>query len=301
MKIKVIGCGDLFSHRNYNQSFLVTGDNGTRLLIDCGLKIPEALHTQGIKLTDIDIIYISHLHTDHVGGLESVAFSVYDWVNKPRNRNDWRRNVALDKAKGKYIELIGNEKLLGDLWNNTLSGGLQSMEGFESKLDTFFEPHPIKSNEEIGFDGWMISLIQQVHIMAGNTIVPSFGIFFRREGRKSVYITTDSQHCSPRQIELFYKEADIIIQDCELNGFDSQKEELVFSSGVHANYSQLAGYPTANSTKLSDDIKAKMWLSHYQDFMMGRKDFFGNGCDWEKLAEKDGFAGFVYVGQEFEV
>jgi hypothetical protein len=42
-------------------------------------------------------------------------------------------------------------------------------------------------------------------------------------------------------------------------------------------------------------------LSHYQDFVSECKDGFGNACDWDKLAEEDGFAGFVYVGQEFEI
>ena len=27
----------------------------------------------------------------------------------------------------------------------------------------------------------------------------------------------------------------------------------------------------------------------------------GNACDWDKLAEDDGFAGFVTVGQVFEI
>lgn len=41
------------------------------------------------------------------------------------------------------------------------------------------------------------------------------------------------------------------------------------------------------------------WLSHYQDFVNESKDFYNNNCHRGNLAEEDGFAGFVIVGQEF--
>ena len=72
-------------------------------------------------------------------------------------------------------------------------------------------------------------------------------------------------------------------------------------SGVHANYLQLSGDPSANSVKLTDETKSKMWLSHYQDFVSENKDFFGKDCNWSERSVKDGFAGFVKVGQVFEI
>ena len=74
-----------------------------------------------------------------------------------------------------------------------------------------------------------------------------------------------------------------------------------FGSGVHANYAQLAGYPSANSIKLPNSIKNKMYLSHYQDFVTEGKDMYGNKADWDGEAFRDGFRGFVKVGQTFEV
>ena len=48
----------------------------------------------------------------------------------------------------------------------------------------------------------------------------------------------------------FYKQADLIIQDCETTPF---------KSGVHANYSELVTLPL--------EIKTKMMLLHYQDIL----------------------------------
>ncbi len=68
MDITVIGCGNAFSERNFNQSFVVEED-GRKLLIDCGYQVPTALRASGIDFKKIDDIYISHLHADHNGGV----------------------------------------------------------------------------------------------------------------------------------------------------------------------------------------------------------------------------------------
>jgi hypothetical protein len=70
---------------------------------------------------------------------------------------------------------------------------------------------------------------------------------------------------------------------------------------VHANYAQLAGYASANSIKLGDEIRAHMWLSHYQDYVPSGRDMYGNKVDWEAEVKKDGFAGLVKVGMTFSV
>lgn len=330
MKITVLGCGNAFSNRSFNQSFLVEED-GRKMLIDCGMQTPQSLANAKVNIKDIDDIYISHLHADHIGGLEYAAFLRYDWAKHPRKWDE-------DTKRPSYApRLIGNTQLLKDVWDKSLRGGLESMEGFVATLDTFFEPVSIEPNKPFEWQGWQVDLIQQIHIMSGSIITPSFGIFFSKEGHKSVYFVTDSQHCSPRQMEEYYKKADIIFQDCECTGVNFQFEEgtkvyekegktflwplddmtpfelgaqgiepkgwecFKFGSGVHANYAQLAGYDSANSVKLNRQIRIKMWLSHYQDFVLAGKDMYGNDVDWNALADRDGFKGFVKVGQVFEI
>lgn len=346
MKIHTIGCGNAFSSKNFNQSFVIEED-GRRLLIDCGMQTPLALVTAGYKPTDIDDIYISHLHGDHIGGLEYFAFLRYDWAKRPRRWDDHTKTVSINgrpSINSAYApRLIANEQLLKDLWDKSLRGGLESMEGFVSNLETFFEPVPIQPNKQFIWQGWTVDLIQQIHIMSGSVIMPSFGIMFSKKDHESIYFVTDSQHCSPRQIEEYYRRADIIIQDCECTGMNFQFQEgqkvysfskntkgdtgyevwptddmkamellasgmepcpwacYKFGSGVHSNYGQLAGYESANSVRLSTDIKKKMWLSHYQDFVLSDKDMYGNTIDWKTQAAKDGFAGFVVIGQIFEI
>lgn len=327
MKITCVGCGTAFSDDPlYNQSYLLEED-GELFLIDCGANIPLALKRMGIPLSKIKHIYVSHGHGDHYGGLERFAFQTYDWLNRPKHYSEY---------KVPPTALVGNAGFLKDLWEHGLSLALRSMEGFPSTLDTFFKTVPIEPNGFYMWKGWKMEPVQQTHVVDGNSYMPSYGLMMSKEGHKTVYFTTDSQHFSPKQIKVFYEKADLIFQDSELAGCnflfqegekfyekdgkcflwpaDAMEATLLlasgieprpwrvfkFGSGVHANYAELAGFDSANETKLDMKVRSRMFLSHYQDFKLDNKDAFGNTLDWDKQATKDGFAGFAFPGMVWD-
>lgn len=257
------------------------------------------LRKLNIDINSITDVYISHSHSDHCGGLEELAFIRYDWLGMPTVYNDEQR------TKEYAPNLICNELLLKELWDHTLKGGLDSMQGFDSSLETFFIPKPIKANQKFIWQNREVSLVQQIHIMTGSVIKNTFGLFFEHSERngkyKKVFFTTDAQYFQPEQVKVFYDKADIIFQDCECIGCDTVNKQMLFKSGVHANYGQLAGWSNVNAYRMDEVTKKKLWLSHYQDFVTLDQDFKGQQCNWDKLAEEDGFAGFVKVGQVFEI
>lgn len=295
MEILCVGCGNAFSKKNYNLSFLLKekdqNGNERKMLIDMGYQTGFALDNLGIDLDEIDDVYISHLHSDHCGFLEPFGFYRYDWMERPRSFKDFK-NCKPPKL---YCEQV----LMNDLWEHTLKGGMQTLEGFNTGLDTFFELHPIDVKDSFKWQGWKFTIIQQAHIIFEERNHSSYGLILEKEDCQTVYFTTDSQDYSSKQINTCYEKADIIFQDAELIGVNMKEKSYVFSSGSHANYAQLAGYKNANSAILSSEIKKKMFLCHYQDIKNENKDYFGNDCDWEKTANEDGFAGFVHVGDIF--
>ncbi len=69
MHLQIVGCGDAFgSGGRFNTCFHLVG-RGINALIDCGATSLVSLNKLSINRNDIDIIFISHFHADHVGGL----------------------------------------------------------------------------------------------------------------------------------------------------------------------------------------------------------------------------------------
>lgn len=69
MRVHILGCGDAFGSGGRNQSgYLV--DAGNRLfLMDCGPTTLLAMKRAGFDPARLDVVFLSHLHGDHFGGL----------------------------------------------------------------------------------------------------------------------------------------------------------------------------------------------------------------------------------------
>jgi ribonuclease BN (tRNA processing enzyme) len=273
-KLTFLGVGGAFTMENFQSNMLlevedvvksVPNDDGSpdaktvtkRLLIDAGGDVRFSLKAVGLGAKDIDGLYISHCHADHIGGVEWLGFTRYF-------------------SPGPRPDLFISERLATPLWNDSLRGGMASHQGVLLNLDSFFgKVRRIRKNGSFTWGGIKCQIVQTVHYMDGYEIVPSYGLLIKPPGKPEAFLTTDTQFC-PRQIEDFYKRAGIIFQDCETYDWKNGK----IKSGVHAHYSDLR--------TLSPEIKAKMWLYHYQD---------GELPD----CKADGFAGFITKGQSFDL
>lgn len=252
-EIIALGTGSAFTMEGFQTNFVIKRNN-KHLLVDCGTDIRHSLRSQGLKYTDIDSIYISHAHADHIGGLEFMGFTTYFTPNVPRPK------------------LIAEGRLLKDLWDHSLRGGMEGLEGIDASLDTYFELQPVNKNSHFIWEGLKFDIVQSVHVSAKYAIVDSFGLMFTDENNKRIYLTTDVQYSPETSMKAYYKEADIIIHDCE----------TMYKSGVHAHYDSLIS--------LSSEVKAKMYLIHYQDNVLADWD------NWQNKAKEDGFLGFVKPG-----
>ena len=78
LKITFLGSGSAFTvdGDNYQSNLLLEKDKDT-LLIDAGGDLRFSLSEQGFSHRDIRNVYISHLHADHIGGMEWLAMNTY--------------------------------------------------------------------------------------------------------------------------------------------------------------------------------------------------------------------------------
>ena len=68
MELRFAGVGSAFTTKEYWQSNMIVSHDGKNLLIDCGGDIRFSLAELNMSYKDIDAVYISHLHADHIGG-----------------------------------------------------------------------------------------------------------------------------------------------------------------------------------------------------------------------------------------
>lgn len=227
MKLTFIGTGSAFTvgAGNFHSNMFFETKTHKRLLIDCGSDARHALHELSLSYKDFNAVYVSHLHADHCGGLEWLAFC-----------------SKFDSACSKPA-LYVHPDLLNPMWDS-LKAGLNSLQETNINLTTYFEVHPIQKLKFI-WEQATFTIFQTVHIKLANGLMPCYGLQGDVDG-KHILITTDTQFVPDLMLPL-YQKADLIFHDCELT---------TNPSGVHAHYSDLK--------TLSPEIKRKMWLYHYQ-------------------------------------
>lgn len=228
MDVRFLGTGSAFTLKNYQTNFLIS-KNGRNLLFDAGSDIRFSLAEQGLSYKDVHAIYVSHLHSDHAGGIESLAFCSY-----------------FDPLCPKPL-LIGDGVLLRRGWEETWRGGLESTQNKKMALWDYFDVQKIRQDGVFMWEGISFSIVPSIHVMNGYYTVRSNGLLAHDIAGNWVYFTSDVQHL-PDRLRPFYESADLIIQDCETSPFPS---------GVHSHFTELAALP--------NEIKAKMHLVHYQD------------------------------------
>jgi ribonuclease BN (tRNA processing enzyme) len=248
IKLTFIGSGSAFTvgNNNYHSNMIIESASQKKFLLDCGSDARHALFELGLTSKDIDALYISHLHADHVGGLEWLAFNTYK-----------------NKIK---IPFFLSEDLVGELWNNVLSGGLRSLDNISTSLSTFFVVHSINLSRQFLWEGIEFQLVKVMHVRSEGLERPCYGLFITFQGKK-IFITSDTR--TSDNLFHYYQTADIIFHDCETS---------TDHTGVHTHYNSLKN--------LDNAIKSKMWLYHYNPGILPD-------------ARKDGFLGFVEKGQQF--
>jgi ribonuclease BN (tRNA processing enzyme) len=266
MELHAIGTGSAFTYRNWQSNFLIR-QNGKHLLIDCGGDVRHGMFQEfGLTSADIDAVYISHLHNDHIGGCEWVGFTTLF-------------NPMLDKPK-----LYAEANVMHDLWDVALKGGMEGLEGHKYTgerefvdLSVYFDMNPISRNGHFVWEGIRFDIVQTLHITAKYSHCHSYGLMWNDpDTGERIYITTDAQFSPESSMLAFYNECDVVYQDCETTDF---------KTGVHANYIDLCNLPP--------EVKAKMWLYHYQDNVLDSWD------EWNAKAKADGFLGFIPTAARF--
>jgi ribonuclease BN (tRNA processing enzyme) len=237
MRLTFAGCGSAFTvgTDNYQSNLLLTvdavGDDGcTRpchLLVDCGSDARYSLPRVGIERpSDLDAVYITHTHADHIGGLEWLALN------------------CRYAGQRKRPKLFVPAPLQKQLWDCSLAGGLAISEDGPATLDDYFTVYPVADGEPFVWGGVRFYTVPVVHVGSGSLRMWSYGLHIETASHR-LYLTSDAKFDPQLGSRPFAATADLIFHDCETGR----------RSGVHSHYEDLRTLPLA--------LRQKIWLYHY--------------------------------------
>jgi ribonuclease BN (tRNA processing enzyme) len=187
LKVQMLGTGSAFAKNYYNNNALFYTEDKT-VMLDCGITGPLALHQLGKKFDDIDALLLSHIHADHIGGVEEFAFQMKFVYN--------RKPVL-------YVP----EPIAQTLWESSLKGGLTQEEC--CSLEDYFDVHLLQDGKSAEIvPGLSVEPIRTPHI-AGKA---SFSFFIN----ETFFYSADMKFHPDLLHQLAERGCKTIFHDCQL-------------------------------------------------------------------------------------
>ena len=203
MYLTMLGTGNGFIPGQMDSNALLE-ENGCKTLIDCGTTAWQSLEVLGVPREDIDAIFVTHIHFDHAGGLESIAlYSKY--------------------VSHKKVKLIVPSPIRRILWDSYLSGGLTNPDC--SCLEDYFDVVSPVKGEIFDLCGGIEARWFPTRHIDGKF---SCGLLF---GGRVAY-TSDMVQDLPLVTTLVEQGAEIIFHDCQMR-----------DASVHCSYEAVLTYP----------------------------------------------------------
>lgn len=283
LTLTFLGVGSAFAKRNLQSNVLLEawsrgpGEQHSPdacTLVDFGCTGPLAMHRlkdrKGFEYLDcgglinypaIQSVVVTHLHADHVGGLEELALMTrYNFPN------------AAD-TEHRRTELVGSREVLSSLWEHTLKGGLGPLRGRPAQLADYFTIRTVCGRGEGTpdrvriLDRYELIFFRTQHVQMINKYDwPSYGLLLADDRTGDTVLYSGDTRFDPDSLGDMMARARLIFHDVQLEETEDP---------LHPPLSALHTLP--------EPVRRKMVLYHYGD-------------DWDNpqydFVSKD-FAGFA--------
>lgn len=226
LRLRMAGTGSAFAKTFFNNNALIE-TNGFRFMIDFGVTAPMALYRMGIPLNAIHAVLITHLHSDHYGGLEELAYqSLYRYGHRD----------------GK-IRLYVPDTIADTLREHSLKGGLLDERNGLKSLADYFDVRLVREGRPCRIAGGLeVELVSTPHVPGK----PNYAMFINDR----IFYSGDTVF-NPSLLEHAVRDRGcrIVLHECQLEG----------QAVVHTALSELLTLP--------EDIQSRIRLMHYDDTM----------------------------------
>jgi ribonuclease BN (tRNA processing enzyme) len=164
MHLQFVGCGDAFgSGGRFNTCFHLVGKQ-INALIDCGATSLVGMNRLAINRDDIDTIFFSHFHADHIGGLPFFLLEA---------------NYVLKRDRP--LTLVGPPGLKSH-YASVMEAAFPGTKALELRFPLAFKELEIGKRNEVG------NLhVTPFHVVHDDRAGPCLGLRFEAEGKVIAY------------------------------------------------------------------------------------------------------------------
>lgn len=251
MLLSVLGSGAAFSRRYGTTCSVLTMPCGDTWLIDCGRQAPEQLAAAGLGWHQITGQLVTHVHGDHVFGLEEFAFVRY-----------YTKGNGLDAVMkgGPRPRLVAHGAVLSELWE-VLGPSLRyrsddNGEPVQGRLEDYFDvlaPAHVERPRRAAWNHAEAFRSADLHVVARETRhvhgKPSTSFEFALPGQngRCAWWSGDSV-VDAELLQRLLPRTTIFFHDCTFTEFPGQ---------VHGLFSDFE--------KLDAELRQKLVLMHHED------------------------------------
>lgn len=275
LTLRFYGAGGAFSRRYGTTCSGLTLRDGAKWLIDCGRQAPDQLHAAGVSWHEIDGQIITHVHGDHVYGLEDFAFSRY-----------YHAEIGVESVKdgGPRPKLVCHSAVRDEVWK-TLESVLRYVPGgahpATGTLETYFDTIDPLSAEPPGAEAWPAAErfeVGALRMWARDTVhvpgKPSTSLEIEvgtGPGDERIAWWSGDSTVHGHLLAALEPRATVIFHDCTFHEYPGQ---------VHGSFSLLEALP--------ERVRKKIVLMHHED------DMEDNRARAEALGFRIALPGHVY-------
>ncbi|HEY3234712.1 MAG TPA: MBL fold metallo-hydrolase, partial [Polyangiaceae bacterium] len=210
-EVVVLGVGDTFSEMHHSTALLLVCD-GLHLAVDCPDMYRSVLRSasersgRSIAIWDIDHVLITHVHGDHMNGLEGIAFYKHF-------------------VEGKRVNLVTSPEVRASIWDQRLKSSMGTLwngnQFLDMGFDSYFEHIALGWSSDITVGPFRIKSYRTIHH------VPTSALLVEAGGRVFGY---SSDTAFDPELIAFLSPAQLIIHETNLGP-------------AHTPYSALAALP----------------------------------------------------------
>lgn len=253
MTLRLFGAGGAFTRTLGTTCSMITLRSGRRWLIDCGRQAPDQLHDAGYCWHDIEGQIITHVHGDHVFGLEDFAFSRFFYG---------KGGVPSTIESGHGPKFIAHSAVIDEVWE-TLAPALRYLRDERGNrragtLETYFdiirpadfEPprqNPWRHSERFQADGFELVARESEHVPGKPSCSLEIGVSEDAADDRIAWwsgdCTVDSEF-----LKAIEPRTTVFFHDCTFVDYPGQ---------VHGFFDLLAALP--------ERVRSKMVLMHHED------------------------------------